>query len=81
MDSERHSRQNDLRDRAEAILAVTPQEPADCSRARCGSLIHNLSVHRSELELQNEELRNAQLQLEDARDRYARLYHRLLRAI
>ena len=75
MDSERHSRQNDLRDRAEAILAVTPQEPADCSQGEMRRLIHDLSVHQIELELQNEELRNAQLQLEDTRDRYARLYH------
>ena len=75
MDSERHSRQNDLRDRAEAILAVTPQEPADCSQGEMRRLIHDLSVHQIELELQNEELRNARLQLEDTRDRYARLYH------
>ncbi len=75
MDSERHSRQNDLRDRAEAILAVMPQEPADCSQGEMRRLIYDLSVHQIELELQNEELRNAQLQMEDTRDCYARLYH------
>ena len=36
--------------------------------------IHALTVYQAELELQNEELRLAQLELEEARDRYADLY-------
>jgi len=71
----RHGRHSDLRDRAEAILAAIPQEPADISQTEMRRLIHDLSVHQIELELQNEELRSAQLQLEEARDRYSRLYH------
>ena len=70
-----HRRYSDLRERAEAILAAIPQEPADFSQTEMRRLIHDLSVHQIELELQNEELRNAQLQLEEARDRYSRLYH------
>lgn len=38
------------------------------------SLTHNLSVHQIELEMQNRELREAQLQLEETRDQYADLY-------
>jgi formate hydrogenlyase transcriptional activator len=37
-------------------------------------LFHELEVHQVELELQNEELRQAQLELESSRDKFAELY-------
>jgi len=38
-------------------------------------LIHELSVHQIELEMQNRELRSAQAALEESRGKYADLYH------
>ena len=43
-------------------------------RAEIFRLAHDLYVHKVELEVQNEELRDAQMYLEQARDRYADLY-------
>lgn len=75
MSNERDSRQSDLWDRAEAILATIPQEPADSSQIEIRRLIHDFLAHQNALEFQNEALRSTQLQLENTRDRYARLYH------
>jgi PAS domain S-box-containing protein len=64
-----------LRRQAEEILRDQPVNLADLSTADIQALIHNLQVHQIELELQNEELRRAQLDLQAARDRYADLYN------
>ena len=66
----------DLRDRAEALLrekgaaADRPIKEADLRR-----VLHELQVHQIELELQNEELRQAQAELDAARARYFDLYN------
>lgn len=39
------------------------------------TLLHELHVQQIELEMQNQELRDAQQKVEEARDRYADLYH------
>jgi diguanylate cyclase (GGDEF)-like protein/PAS domain S-box-containing protein len=65
-----------LRDSAEALLdiksvaLVNPSVDEDMLH----ELLHELRVHQIELEMQNEALRQAQLTLEESRDRYVDLY-------
>lgn len=61
-----------LRTDAESLLVnLTPKE---ASAVPEDVLMHELMVHKVELEMQNEELRRTQVALEDARDRYVDLY-------
>lgn len=63
-----------LRQRAEELLKTSQTEIAGMPPEDIQSLVHELQVHQIELEIQNEELRKAQIELAESRDRYSDLY-------
>jgi two-component system cell cycle sensor histidine kinase/response regulator CckA len=69
---------DDLRQRAEDKAGETgtriPESLEALSTEEAQDVLHNLRVHQIELEMQNEELRRAQEELEDARARYFDLF-------
>ena len=69
------ARARELRRRAEKKAAAMDAERLETlSPGQVEQLVHELRVHQIELELQNEELRRAQLELEASRTRYFSLY-------
>ena len=62
-----------LRARAEKILRQNPP-PRELPRAKLQELIHELQVHKIELEMQNETLRQTTIELEGTRNRFSDLY-------
>jgi PAS domain S-box-containing protein len=63
-----------LRQRAVARLVATRRDVAAMPVTDVQKLVHELQVHQIELEMQNDELRRTQAELEAARDRYVDLY-------
>jgi PAS domain S-box-containing protein len=63
-----------LRQRAEAFLGKDPSALSTVTLTEIQTLVHELEVHQVELEIRNEELRRAQVELAQSRDRYAVLY-------
>lgn len=68
----RPPRDSGLRQRAETALRLSPLDLARMSVAEVQHLVYELQVHQVELELQNEELRQAQLAFERMRGLYDR---------
>ena len=64
-----------LRQKAEKALQGVPEQRALTSmESDLQKLVHELSVHKIELEMQNEELRRSREQLEASRSEYAEIY-------
>jgi PAS domain-containing protein len=63
-----------LRQRAEDFLQKTSQAIGAMPVQDVQQLVHELQVSQIELEMQNEELRRTQQELEASRDRYSALY-------
>ena len=70
---------NGLRQRAEAKALETTSSPTEgveqLSLEETHKMLHELQVHQLELEMQNEELRRTQIELESARAQYFDLYN------
>uniref|UniRef100_UPI00257DDC08 PAS domain-containing protein n=1 Tax=Desulfobacter sp. UBA2225 TaxID=1961413 RepID=UPI00257DDC08 len=68
----------DLRQKAETLawqrVARIPEDSAALSPEELRDTLHELRVHQIELEMQNEELRTAQAEIEAGRARYFDLY-------
>jgi PAS domain S-box-containing protein len=68
----------ELRERAEEVVrekaALLPEKPEALTPEETRQIIHELRVHQIELEMQNDELRRAQLELDASRARYFDLY-------
>ncbi|MFH1983342.1 MAG: PAS domain-containing protein [Pseudomonadota bacterium] len=68
----------ELRRRAEEIIrekaAQSPEDLEALSPEKMREMLHELRVHQIELDMQNEELRRAQVDLEATRQRYFDLY-------
>src|SRR5262249_3478997 len=63
-----------LRKRAEQLMRASRSELLAMPATKVRALVHELRVHQIELELQNEELRQAQVELAESRDRFSDLY-------
>ena len=63
-----------LRQRAEEVVRTRSAGTNNVTGDAIPRLLHELQTHQIELELQNEDLRRAQVELATARDRYADLY-------
>jgi PAS domain S-box-containing protein len=64
----------DLRERAEAAWQARHRDFSAASQDDVVRLLHELEVHQIELELKNEELRYAQIELEESRQQFSDLY-------
>jgi PAS domain S-box-containing protein len=74
MKTQGESKGDALRKRAEMILSQRPQDIQKIPVEDIKRLIHELDVHQIELDMQNDELRKAQAELELSRAKYVDLY-------
>ncbi len=74
MSADRSNTADELRKRAEALLAKSPEVFQAADLRSISKLAHELAVHQAELEIQNEELRDTQLALQRTNDHYSALF-------
>ena len=63
-----------LRDLAEDQLGKSLDVSSELKDLTSEKIIHELQVHQIELEMQNDELKRVQMELEESRDKYQALY-------
>jgi PAS domain S-box-containing protein len=63
-----------LRERAEQMARTSPTDIAGMASEDVQRLVQELQIHQMEVEIQNEDLRVAQVELAESRDRYSNLY-------
>lgn len=63
-----------IRQRAERMVSTAPSDVSAMTVTQIKQLLYEFQVHQVELELQNEQLRETQLELSLSRDRFADLY-------
>ncbi|MEO8339801.1 MAG: PAS domain S-box protein [Nitrospirota bacterium] len=71
---DKSTRMTELRREAKELLCATERDVAALSIKDVQQLVRELQVQQIELDMQNEELRRAHIELETARDRYMNLY-------
>ena len=75
MDMDRpNNKYADLRRRTQVLLNSSPNNPSALPDDEIKRLVHELNTYQVELELQNEDLRQAQIELEISMHRYTDLY-------
>ena len=72
--NENGSNESILRHLAEGKLSRSPDTTQELEEKTPEEIIHELHVHQIELELQNEELKRVQLELEGVKNKYQDLY-------
>jgi PAS domain S-box-containing protein len=66
---------SDLREKAEKLVDETKLFNTDLTKEDKLSIIYELLVHQRELEIQNEEIRRANIELEELKNSYLELYN------
>ncbi len=74
MATRKKSKKELLRQRAEKLLSEKPHLASKLKDEDIKKLVHELQVYQVELEMQNEELRGAQAEIEESRTKYSDLY-------
>jgi PAS domain S-box-containing protein len=65
----------ELRQQAESLIAEKSKDTGQVKLEDVKEIVNELQVHRIELEMQNEELRRIQSELQDSQDKYLNLYN------